>query len=306
MRFLYRIQPIIAAASLSLGLLCTQPARADIDTALTGHWNFDNCDASDSSDNANDGVLEGGPKCKTGIFGNAFYFDGNNDLVRIPSPFTAETAGALTVSAWVKTSSTKTLGGIVAHHTACAGNDDYFHLTLYGAKASKLSGDFFNGTQVSWGASAITNNKWHHIVMKYDGTRTYLYLDGALRKFVTGKGQSTFDGSVDLTIGGFSYNACNVSGTFEGLIDDVRIYSRVLTAADISELYNTRPVQQNVAGTTTGLQKYQVRCMNASTGDILDIPEQNTTSWDCQKAGLQISPNEKVQIIINGTASLTK
>lgn len=80
-------------------------------------------------------------------------------------------------------------------------------------------------------ASTITDNKWHHILLTSSSNAQVLYLDGAQ----TGTASETLDSSTS------GISICNPSGGstgFNGLMDDVRIYNRVLSASEALQLYN--------------------------------------------------------------------
>ncbi len=89
--------------------------------------------------------------------------------------------------------------------------------------------------------SGISPNEWHHLVVTYDNSSNsnvpVFYVDGvAVTTVVTGTptGTQNSDSGSNLEIGGiFS----GFSGGFDGVIDDVRIYNRILTADEIADLY---------------------------------------------------------------------
>jgi len=86
------------------------------------------------------------------------------------------------------------------------------------------------------GNTVITLNTWHHVVAVKDATKFYLYLDGVL----DGSGLNGTMGDVrtstsNLYIGRLSSGAWNYS--FNGSIDDVRIYNDALTVGQIRQNY---------------------------------------------------------------------
>jgi len=76
---------------------------------------------------------------------------------------------------------------------------------------------------------------WHHIVGVRNGTTAYLYIDGQLQAQTT---NAIVGGNV--TTGGISlkFGFLGGWGNYNGLLDDVRIYNRVLSAAEIMAIYN--------------------------------------------------------------------
>src|SRR5262249_34522899 len=91
----------------------------------------------------------------------------------------------------------------------------------YGASLYKLS----NGSRVDDGA-------WHHLAATFDGTATTLDVEGVAVSLSYAQGNSNADNS-RLAIGSFAYP----SFFFTGIIDEVRVYNRALTAQEITSLY---------------------------------------------------------------------
>lgn len=77
--------------------------------------------------------------------------------------------------------------------------------------------------------SSNIDNNWHHIAVTYNGTDILLYIDGTLEATTNHPG-SISDGPRDVVLGFFN------NGYWRGIIDEVRIYSKVLTASDIQQL----------------------------------------------------------------------
>jgi len=84
------------------------------------------------------------------------------------------------------------------------------------------------------GSANVNDGQWHHVAGVYDGSRIYLYVDGVedVSEPATG---SINTNNFNVLIG---ENAELTGRTFHGMIDDVRIYHRALTADDIQAIYN--------------------------------------------------------------------
>lgn len=79
---------------------------------------------------------------------------------------------------------------------------------------------------------------------------------------------------------------------FKGLIDDVRIYNRALSEAEIRDLYN---MGQTVSGKINGLNSpFSVTCENVTTGITVLIPKAKQ-SWDCEAKDLEVNPGDQIQ-----------
>ncbi len=78
--------------------------------------------------------------------------------------------------------------------------------------------------------------EWHHIIMMYTGSKGQLYLDNV--KIIDKNHSTNLDLAALKTIIGGYYSA--TARTFDGQIDDVRIYNRALSASEIRELYDSK------------------------------------------------------------------
>ena len=158
-------------------------------------------------------------------------FDGVDDYV-ITADFLD--FAYFTVETWAKFD---TLGfqHIVANRVS---SGDYkFDLWIDGTNFKLRLGVVVGGVQVymagSEAGTIVSANKWYHCVGVFDGSKIYTYLNGALdySKNATGSLTSKTD---PVTIGCAAYDA---SHYIDGLIDEVRIYSRALTPQEILDHY---------------------------------------------------------------------
>ena len=59
-------------------------------------------------------------------------------------------------------------------------------------------------------------------------------------------------------------------------------------------------VEIGIGGDLSGLAARHVRCINTTTGQHVDIPLAGATLWDCEAAGLDASPGDRIEIVIHG------
>src|SRR5207248_10159623 len=88
-------------------------------------------------------------------------------------------------------------------------------------------------------ATAIPMNTWTHLATTYDGTNQRFYVNGVLVKTVVNAG-AIVQSNGALRIGG---NNSSFYEFFNGLIDEVRVYNRALSAAEIATDMNTAIVR---------------------------------------------------------------
>lgn len=226
-----------------------------IDTSLKGYWSLNGQDISgttayDQSGAGNIGTLISGPTRAPGKIGQALSFDNTDDYVSLGSNASVDDLSVITVAAWIKPNSTGggTLAKILNKATSASGGWEFgvcAHAS-WGCSESDTRLRFyrwFSGTAGDWNsaASSLQMDVWQHVVLVYDSSSSandpVFYIDGsvsATTEFGTPSGTASSDASHTLTIG----NRPAADRTFDGLIDEVRLYNRALSAAEIAALYN--------------------------------------------------------------------
>ncbi len=223
-----------------------------LDSLLTAHYPF--CgNANDLSGNNNHGVVNGAT-LTSDRFGNAnsaYSFDGVDDEIRIKNPFNQYDVlnKSLSYSVWIKSNSSKFASVIISHLNTCI-NADYFALVLYNANlwaGIELNTFMWTSSRIGTSRIGIADNNWHHIVVNFDKDKDTLslFVDGQLKSIKKITYNSQFVKSTDLVIGGQNTDGCPDDHSYLGIIDDVRIYSRVISLQEISNLYLEKDLTQN-------------------------------------------------------------
>ncbi|MGZ9108868.1 MAG: LamG-like jellyroll fold domain-containing protein [Micavibrio sp.] len=204
-----------------------------VTSGLIGYWKFDEASgitAADSSGNGNAGTLtnmDGGTDWVAGHVGNGLDFDGVDDFVNAGSAAILDNLAAKTACHWV-------------YPRPRTG----YNVILYKYQAGGVIGwDVYqNGASSSHGGvgfqenfSLSTDNVWQHYCVTDDGATIAVYKNGVLYDPPDSGGaygSAGSDASVNLLIG----NNADSSHPFEGVLDEVRIYNRVLTLTEIQQL----------------------------------------------------------------------
>jgi len=143
--------------------------------------------------------------------------------------------GSITITAWVKVEKFDIEWQVIATKGNSAWglerNSDNDSLYFYCHFPPKY-GEFGWESYAS-GEKDVNDGKWHHIVGVYDGKRIALFIDGTLDSQLKASGNTevndySFCIGRDVESGGYEWN---------GLIDDVRIYSYALSPEEIKMLY---------------------------------------------------------------------
>lgn len=192
---------------------------------------------ADASGNGNSGTLSGATWAGAGKFGSGVTFDGTNDWVTVPDAASLDLTTGLTLEAWVRptvSSGTRTVA-LKEHGATLA-------YALYASSGGSPRATIVTGG-TQWkatGPSALPVNSWTHLAMTYSGTRLLLFVNGVQQasKSTTG---ALPNSSGPLRIGG---NAVFTSQWFAGQLDELRVYNRALSAAEIQSDMNS-PVGPN-------------------------------------------------------------
>jgi hypothetical protein len=167
--------------------------------------------------------------CGSTVPGAALNFDGENDIVQGPAGL-IPVGGAYTVSVWAKQDNfvSGQLKNIIAQGRQ-------FYIGQYVNDTIRI-GDNWYATGVPW----PTDTLWHNYAVVRTDSNTYLYLDGVLRATagypipVPGTSPPTDPNGTFFLGSQWSGNA----ELFDGNIDEVRIWNKALTAAEIQQNLN--------------------------------------------------------------------
>lgn len=184
--------------------------------------------ARDGSGNNNAGTVSGAAWTPAGKYGTGLDFKGTTDWVTVANAGTLGLTTAMTLEAWVYPRALSGWNTVVMKETtgglayALYANDN----SPWPASYVRMTGAS-NSTGVS-GTSALSLNTWTHLAATYDGATLKLFVNGTLASSQAASGVMTAS-TGPLHIGGNT-----IWGEyFTGVIDEVRIYSRALTGAEI-------------------------------------------------------------------------
>jgi len=207
---------------------------------LVGYWHFDEgagTSTYDASGIGNNGVLTNGPtwqvsaNCKAGM---CLDFNGTTNYINVgnKSEYTLPTQGS--VSLWMYISSTwvgSSFPNVVSKGASAGWDTDGW--SLYVFSDGRIGVGQRSGATVS--GTSFTNtlkDQWIHIVGLWNGTQIKIYQNGII------KGTATQSSSLPTNATPLLIGKDQNTQYFDGLIDEVRIYNRALSATEILAMYN--------------------------------------------------------------------
>ena len=251
----------------------------NLQTGLVGYWPF--CgNANDESGNGNNGTVNGAT-LTTDRFGNAnsaYSFDGVNDIITL----NAIPMQNGTISIWFEESvlnnsnpnnghppiGSQLIGQGTGHQPSVTYCDFALGISSYNGGPEYYS--FENSAVNSWTDYSLgtvgNNSVWNNIVIVIDGTQLSMYLNGSLFSSTT-LSNALLNSGAPLSFGGRyvfqSSNGIYYHNFFKGNLDDICIYNRALTSAEISQLY-TDPSTTPPLACTPFLGEDQTVCAGTS------------------------------------------
>jgi len=239
------------------GLIVQRPLYIGLTDGLVGHWTFDGADmagvqAYDKSGNSNTGTLTNGPTRAIGRIGQALNFDGSNDFVNMGDTYDFNRTDTRTFTAWIKASGTLASGNN-SNSIICKEDlaSPFAGWCIDVVSSGKIRFSYINtyptsDLQVTTTDVQVTAGNFIHVAVTYSGNSApsgvTIYVNGVSKPITTNSDTltSNIDSPKSLNIGNRD-NDSNAGGLlveFNGLIDDARIYNRVLSADEIKRLYN--------------------------------------------------------------------
>ncbi len=198
-------------------------------------------DTTDHSGNGRDLIVNNGitnpPLMVNNRFGtasNAMNFNGANNAMNTATFFTS--AGEFSYSCWMNASGPQSSVVIYNGNAAASGFGLAMNNGTIGQPGDSLSILFGNMGQYL--STEITLNTWHHIVFTKTVNTFELYIDTVLVGSFTGLFYPLITGSDVFNVG---YNTATGDNAFFGQIDDIAVFSRKISKAEVRSLYAFNP-----------------------------------------------------------------
>ena len=230
------------------------PAVAGLNDGLVAYYPF-NGNANDESGNGNNGTVYGATLTddRFGNTGSAYDFDGIDDYVDIKKQLLSN--ADFTVGFWLKSTGSQNALSVPISQ----GHGGNSGKTLRGFAfqynyPSPESLSFIWGDDSAWRSLNFdyfleTDSSWHFLIVTKDGNTLNIFKNGNLKG--TDSSYPLVFGTYNFNIGRDTENAGYNHRAFTGVIDDIRIYDRALSEAEIQELYDGVTTTTTTTSTTT-------------------------------------------------------
>jgi hypothetical protein len=221
---------------------------------LRAWWKLDDATGSITDDHTGrpqDGTISGAA-WTTGISGGALDFDGIDDGILVGSAAAVTGSGNLTLAAWVKIDPGSPLATVIQQREAGATGHQGQYVLNVNASGTVNFFIYNNSTyQFDLTTSGTVNDgQWHYLAAVREGIAGRIYIDGVQAASGSGAVQALAPHPVAI-----GYDHRDNNKRFDGLIDDVRIYERALSATEIDSLHDGLVPNQAPAFTGDPLAK---------------------------------------------------
>jgi len=237
-------------------VLALYNAGNGIPAGLVGWWKLDDASsgtspatAADSSGNGNNGTNTATPTWTgSGKIGSALTLNGTTQDVSVPDVASLRLAGSWTVSGWINMPSLPPSGDrytLVSKNDASSNEnyeilvDNQSNSNMFGVTGPSFVVHFATSGGVDKFATytaPINTGTWYLVTGTWDGTTLTLYVNGAsVATNVPGAVPASASGQALLI--GYDNTGSAQPYWAHGTIDDVRVYSRALSAAEVGQLY---------------------------------------------------------------------
>ncbi len=239
--------------AISILVFHTIPLESQVvEKGLVSYWSFDAPDVKGDTVidliGGNDGTILGSPKHVNGKFGKAFEFTGEPDAIDVPSPGNGSLDFGedidFSMMAWIKVDNPPVLDG--AQSTIVSkgdgGNNARILWKIVQTKIQvTIANEAGGGPKIDFNSTSdIVDGNWHHVVFVADRSdSTLIYIDGELDAEGGPSEGTDVTTESPLYIGASVRIGETTRRYFEGLIDEVGIYNRVLTEDEIEHNFNS-------------------------------------------------------------------
>ena len=230
---LLRPRPLSLICAVVLGaisLVLPGNVHSATPSGLVAAYSFDTGAGStvaDLSGKGNNGTLTNVTWSSAGRYGSAASFNGSSSLITVPDSSTLDMTGSMTLEAWVKP---KTLGATWRTVVLKEQPSEVVYALYANSETSQPTGIAYTGgaERTSRGGSQLPVAAWTHLATTWNGTSVRLYVNGTL------VASYAASGAMPISTGALRIGGNKVwSEWFDGLIDEVRVYNRALSQAEV-------------------------------------------------------------------------
>lgn len=253
--YYWRVDEVAAGGARVTGELWSFSTIPDVpvtDANLLGWWALDEgagTTAVDWSGHGHHGALIGEPQWAEGLDGGALDVEFGNTNEGVLAEAFDVAGGAITLAAWVKPESfSQNDGRIITKASGTSTNDHWWMLSTVASGSDYVlrfrlkTDDGQDTTTLIASSGALMTDEWTHTAATWDGAAMIVYKDGVeVGRGAKGGAVVATNPALRISIGNH-FSGTTGTRPWDGLIDDVRIYDKALTAEELAEAMRGNPL----------------------------------------------------------------
>jgi hypothetical protein len=267
---------ILILAVLAYVTMTSSAAASVLPPFGIAHW-WDGDDNTSDRIGDVDGMPQNDPGFAPGMVGQAFSFDGIDDTVSFGNAVGNFGIKDFTIEFWVKTSSTR-FEGVIGKRPDC-GYGSFFDFRIGVTGFLELSEDISTANYNRLSTSiALNDGVFHHVAITRQGNVASIFVDGILDVAGATAAVTDIHNDADIVIGRSACVAGDGTDFFTGVLDEISLYDRALSASEISAIFSA-----------TGEGKLKVKYV------VIDV---------AQKSDIVVGKRSgRIKVAINGSAT---
>ncbi len=242
-----------------------EPVGIYKDSSLVGFWPFENT-AKDALGKLN-GTVVGAEQVEKGRSGKAYEFQYGKTEYIYKNSAGIDLGYNFAISAWVNRYSYTGDEGWIKFNTAWNSGSNAMPHIRFTSGGFMFRYDYWTGGGTGFTPASLTNNAWHHYVVTFNSTHACGYYDGAL----VSCGAQT--GRVNTSTSNLYLGVGYLNRVLNGSLDEVAVWNRSLSAAEVKSLYNYTSGRNNVKTTMA------LGCSANATSDYDSDSTSNIYTW---------------------------
>lgn len=281
-------------------------AQVNLTNGLVAYYQFSGNANDASGNNINGSVVNA--TLTTDRFGNsnsAYLFDGSSSYIQLPysNLYNFSPSGSFSISVWLQPQ-LNSLYGAQALVVKSPPNSNY-HASFWNYGSYLLNDKFMTGysnTNFLISNTSITFNQcWYNYVITYNDGIWKMYINGVLEKSETSQNYRILQDGANSKIG--IGRKGEASGDYyKGKLDEIRIYNRVLSQAEVSAIYDNYDCA-NATAVNASFTAPDTVCVNTAVNIINTTPGASTYYWNFCTANINLVPDGLNLGNVNSTLS---
>jgi hypothetical protein len=206
---------------------------------LLMHMNESSGTIMDNSGAVNDGIYNSTLYSQSGKLNTSIGFDGDGDSINIGNDSSLNLVSDLTISTWLKPTAYVNDGVILGKPHTSQANPYVTYALGYSSNGRNYGLALGDGTAQRGcytDSNTVVLDEWTYITATFNGTQIHLYINGELNKTCSFSYFEINQNTVDVLLGDYPYFGSTYD--YAGNMDELAIFSRVLTAQEIEDIYH--------------------------------------------------------------------